>query len=65
MILLKLLNIRARINAPIAENIHPNKLMLPNPAREDGIKNIPAPIIFPTTREVAVINPIFCVLSFM
>ena len=59
IILLKLLKILAKIKAPEAVNNHPNKLMLPYSANVAGNKNIPAPIIFPTTKEVVVINPIF------
>ena len=58
MILLRLLNMRARINAPDAVKIQPRTLMLPNLARVAGKTKIPEPIILPTTSEVAVINPI-------
>jgi len=45
--------------APVAVNNQPNKLILPYSASDAGNQKIPAPIIFPTTKEVVVINPIF------
>ena len=57
--LLKLLNIFAKINAPVAVNIQPSILILPNLARLAGKTKIPAPIILPTIKEIAAINPIF------
>ena len=45
--------------APSAENNQPIKLMLPKLASADGIKNTPAPIILPTTKDVLVQSPIF------
>ena len=43
----------------MAENIQPNKPMLPKEAMAAGIKNTPAPIMLPTTNEVVVHRPIF------
>lgn len=59
MILLKLLNILARINDPAAVTTQPKRLMLPYFAKVDGNKKIPTPIILPITNDVAVISPIF------
>jgi hypothetical protein len=38
-------------------NTQPNKLTLPNEAIAAGIRNTPAPIILPTTSDVADHNP--------
>jgi hypothetical protein len=54
-----LLKTFARKNEPTAENTQPNNPMLPKPAIAAGIKNTPAPIILPTTREVLVHRPNF------
>ena len=59
IILLKLLNILAKIMAPEAVKTHPNRLIPPKVDKEAGSINIPAPIIFPTTKDVDVIKPIF------
>ena len=59
ILLLKLLKIIAKTIAPKAEINHPIKLMEPYFASAAGNTNTPAPIILPTTREVAEIRPIF------
>ena len=57
--LLKLLKIEASIIEPAAVNNQPKILMLPNFPRLAGSTYIPAPIMFPTTRDVVATNPIF------
>ena len=57
--LLKLLKILAITNAPDAVKIHPKTLIPPNFARLAGKTKIPAPIIFPTIKDVAANKPIF------
>ena len=49
----------AKIIAPKAEITHPIKPMEPYFDRAAGRTNTPAPIIFPTTSDVAGIRPIF------
>jgi hypothetical protein len=55
--LLRLLNTLAKKNEPIAENTQPSKPILPKLAIAAGIKNTPAPIMLPTTKEVLVHKP--------
>ena len=57
--LLKLLNILAKIRAPVAVSNQPTILILPNFAKLAGRTKIPAPIIFPTTKDVAANRRIF------
>ena len=59
MRIIKLLNILAKIRAPVAVNNQPTMLILPNFAKLAGRTKIPAPIIFPTTKDVAANRPIF------
>ena len=53
------MKIIAKIIAPKAEISHPIKPMEPYFDSAAGRTNTPAPIILPTTREVAEIRPIF------
>jgi len=59
--LLRLLKTFANRKEPMAEKSQPRRLTLPKAARAAGIRNTPAPIMFPTTREVAVQSPSFLV----
>jgi hypothetical protein len=52
-----LLKTFARKKEPIAEKIQPSRLMLPKDAVAAGIRNTPAPIIFPTTSAVLAHKP--------
>jgi hypothetical protein len=56
--LLSRLKSNASAIAPSEEHIHPIKLMAPYPASVAGRRNIPDPIMFPTTKAVLVHNPI-------